>query len=553
MPLVCQRIAGILWAREGAWRAALHLDCYRLRDPSSPSSFRIPSMYSRSRCPTDARSWACGLRSRAMTLHRLTIAGCLLAIAACGDSVTEPVTDLGPDSVPDPVADSVPEDSRFPNLKTIAVVDSLGPIFRSLDVELEFDGGVQVHYWAEGSPGFEVTHSDVATHHSVLLPRLRAETTYQYEIRAIGAFGVMSPARGGQFQTAALPPDLADFQFEVSGSGTFPLLMLSARAGRTSHTVMVDNEGYIVWYRPDNAGLSGFSRLSNGDFVFNTRGKLEVMRSGNEVVAALDGLEGASRAGREEFPIHHDVITTPSNTVLFLVQGGSVTVADTTWVGDEIWEWDPASDELTKRWAASDFLSPVTDRGDRSVLDDWLHANSLSIGPRGNILVSFFFLHEVLSINPDYESIEWRLGGPASSFVVADGGMEAGQHTAAEVTSNRVLLFDNGRDRPSEETFSRALEIELDTDAGTAQIVWEFRPQPDIYAPFVSSAFRLENGNTLVGFGVGEGRTATLTGSLSAFEVTPGGSILWQAEVVAGPDLVYRYSPVSDIAGEVPR
>ena len=118
--------------------------------------------------------------------------------------------------------------------------------------------------------------------------------------------------------------------------------------------------------------------------------------------------------------------------------GGSVTVADTTWVGEEIWEWDPVTDELTKHWAASDFLSPTTDRGERSVPDDWLHANSLSIGPRGNILVSFFFLHEVLSISADYESIEWRLGGPESSFEVADGAMEAGQHTAAEVTHNRV-------------------------------------------------------------------------------------------------------------------
>ena len=361
----------------------------------------------------------------------------------------------------------------------------------------------------------------------------------------------MGPAQDGQFQTEVLPPDLVDFQFQVAGSATFPLLMLSSRAGPTSHTIMIDSDGYIVWYRLDNAGLSGFSRLSNGDFVFNTRGKLEVVTPTNEVVAALDGLEGAARAGREEFIIHHDVITTPSNTVLFLVQGGSVTVADTTWVGDEIWEWDPVTDELTKHWAASDFLSPATDRGARSVPSDWLHANSLSIGPRGNVLVSFFFLHEVLSINADYESIEWRLGGPASSFVVADGAMEAGQHTAAEVTPNRVLLFDNGRDRPSEEMFSRALEIELDTDAGTAQIVWEFRPQPDIFAPFVSSARRLENGNTVVGFGVGEGRVPDSPGSLEAFEVTPGGYILWHVVATVGPDLVYRYSPIADIAGEV--
>ena len=221
---------------------------------------------------------------RTLILHRLTLAGTLLAIAACGDSLTDPdlVTDPVTDSVADPVTDSVPEDPPFPTVMAVAVVDSSGPIFRSLNVELDVDGG---------------------------------------EVRAIDSFGVLGPAQDGQFQTGMLPPDLVDFQFQVAGSATFPLLMLSSRAGPTSHTIMIDSDGYIVWYRPDNAGLSGFSRLSNGDFVFNTRGKLEVVTPANKVVAALDGLEGAARAGRDEFNIHHDVITTPSNTVLFLVLG----------------------------------------------------------------------------------------------------------------------------------------------------------------------------------------------------------------------------------------
>ena len=85
---------------------------------------------------------------------------------------------------------------------------------------------------------------------------------------------------------------------------------------------------------------------------------------------------------------HHDVIVTPDNTVLFLAIDTG-TVNDTVWEGEAIWEWDPATDVLTKRWTAKDFLTPKTDRGARTVPGDWLHANSLSIGPRGNILVSF--------------------------------------------------------------------------------------------------------------------------------------------------------------------
>ncbi len=82
------------------------------------------------------------------------------------------------------------------------------------------------------------------------------------------------------------------------------------------------------------------------------------------------------------------------------------------------------------------------------------------------------------------------------------------------------------------------MEIELDQVAGTAKIVWEFRPEPDIHAPFVSSARRLENGNTVVGFGIGE---------IAVFEVTPQNRMLWRLVV---EERIYRFTPITEIAGE---
>jgi len=52
------------------------------------------------------------------------------------------------------------------------------------------------------------------------------------------------------------------------------------------------------------------------------------------------------RTGKSVFNIHHDVIATPRGTALFLTHGGEVTLRDTTWLGDEIWEWDPVSDAI---------------------------------------------------------------------------------------------------------------------------------------------------------------------------------------------------------------
>ena len=464
---------------------------------------------------------------KAGSIQTAMLASCLFSLAACSDSPTDV------ELVEAVVLNASP-------------VDVGGSIFRSVNVELDIPGSVQVEYWAEGAPRLRVTEPDTAATHSVYLPRLRGETSYEYEVRPIHSDGGLGSPLTGQFQTDTLPSEFAEYRFQVIGDATFPVVMLG------SESVMIDTDGHVVWYGSKDNPSNGFTRRANGDFVFRTPAGLEVVTPMNEAVATLTEADAIARTGRSTFFMHHDVITTPENTLLFLVRDGTVTLRDTTWVGDEVWEWDPDIDDLELRWAASDFFWPETDRGDRSIPGDWLHANSISLGPRGNVVVSFFWLHEVLSIAADYQSIEWRLGGPNSSVVVADGAMEAGQHTAAEVNPNRVLLFDNGRDRPGGELFSRASEIELDHNTGTARLVWEFRPQPDIYAPVVSSARRLENGNTVVGFGLDAGRfSPPSTGPLAAFEVTPSGRILWQMTILAGTSGVYRFDPLTDIAGEV--
>ena len=462
----------------------------------------------------------------------------VLVLAACND---EPIT--------------APADTTVlaASVTAVTVTEAGSPIFRTLSVSLDGPSAVVVDYWTENTSRLRITSEADTSAHELFVPRLRAASLYNFEVTPISTSGHTGSVFQGSLETDSLPPELAALQFQIIGNATFPLLMLE-NVSRTTLTwpIIIDTDGYIVWFRPETEKRStGFTRLANGDFVFNTFQALEVVTPMNEVVATLTEADAAMRSGRDGFNIHHDVIVTPPNTVLFLVQAGTVTLRDTVWVGDEIWEWGPARDDLTKRWAASNFLSPETDRGLRSTPSDWLHANSLSIGPRGNILVSLFWLHEVLSIAADYQSIDWRLGGPASTFMVAENAMEAGQHTAAEVSSNRVLLFDNGRDRPSGELFSRALEIELDQAAGTAQTVWEFRPQPDIYTPIISSARRLENGNTVVGFGLSSGiLNPPSTGPLAVFEVTPQNRILWRLVVLEGATIIYRSTPITEIDGE---
>jgi hypothetical protein len=368
----------------------------------------------------------------------------------------------------------------------------------------------------------------------------------------VAAQGDTSAARTGTFATDPLPDEVGALELAVPGRATFDLLLLEIGRPAGPHLpVIVDTRGEVVWYSlHEGRGSGGFTLLEDSLFTFNTPEGIKVISPrSQEVLRSLSRARGAQRTGIDPFLIHHDVTATPDGTLIFLALDPTV-AGDTVWMGEAVWEWHPWTDELHRRWTSDDFLNPETDRGPRSTPDDWLHANSLSIGPRGNVLVSFFWLHEVLSIAPDMASVEWRLGGPASSFQGVETAMEAGQHTPAEVAPDRVLLFDNGLDR-AEDQFSRALEIELDRERGVAEVVWEFRPQPDIHAPIVSSVHRLPGGNTVVNFGLAAGLFGGLaTGPLAFFEVTPAGDIQWRLEVIEGAELVYRATPLGSVAGE---
>lgn len=443
---------------------------------------------------------------------------------------------------------AAPEPSA-PDVTLVTVSEAGGPIFRSVEIDLDGRAQARVEYWSPVGPRLRMESAELAAEHDLFLGRLRAEQTYQYQVRAVASDGRLGQAVTGSFTTGSLPDDLREIEISTIGVPTFPLTMMEAVAPqRPSHPFIVDERGHVVWYHAAETTSTGFTRLDEGHFVFLTGEGLIVLTPGNEVVAELSRSDAAEKTGVEPFRMHHDVIRSSENTLLVLVHDTTL-VSDTVWTGEAIWEWDPVSDRVEKKWSSKDFLDPRVDRGDRTFPGDWLHANSLSLGPRGNVLVSLFWLHEVFSIAPDFGSIEWRLGGPASSFSVEDDAMEAGQHTAVEVEPDQVLMFDNGRERTAG-LYSRALEMTLDRDAGTATIAWEFRPRPDIYAPIISSARRLENGNTVVGFGMAAGSREGATGPVSVFEVTPDSRILWRLEVVNGVDLMYRATPLFSVAGE---
>ena len=423
---------------------------------------------------------------------------------------------------------------------TITTVSVTAPahLVRTLTVELNRPGAVTVIYGDGLGSELEIERSEPSTEHSILVSRLSPGSQY--------SFRVLSGADeyAGTFATDSLPADLAAIDFDVTGTPSHPLTLLELHPFPPATTpdsfrgaVIIDGAGGVVWYF--RGAVFGVTRRPNGNFVFVDLelGLLEVTPAGS-VVAVLPQ-EPDGRA------VHHDITTLSDGTVLFLAQDRQL-VNDTSVAGEAVWNWNPDTGAETKLWSSFDHLSPIDDRGPRGFNpNDWLHANSLSVGPRGNVLVSLHALNQIISISPGYQSLEWRLGGVNATIQLPDEDRFSGQHTAVEVEQGRVLMFDNGLERAT--PYSRALEVEL-TEA-SARVVWEFRPPTDNWSRAVSSARRLPNGNTLIGFGMSEGIGGS-SGPIEVYEVTADGDTVWRVTISGDVQLMYRATALVDIAGE---
>ena len=328
-----------------------------------------------------------------------------------------------------------------------------------------------------------------------------------------------------------IPPDLAAISITATGTLTprYALLHLYAETGFKGYA-LIDQRGAIAWYYRTKDYPFGIGRRTNGNFVFMDKGEglVEVDKAGR-VVHVLKQRDA-------ENEMHHGIVVTPRDTVLYIAFDAR-DFDGKRLKGESIWEWNPDTGEDVKRWRSWDFMDPALDRSDRTA-GEWLHGNSLALGSRGNILLSFHYINQVISIAPDWKSVEWRFGGVRQTVRVPADQQTSAQHTAAEIAPNRLLMFDNRTDL--QPPYSRAVEYQIDGDS--AHQVWQWKAPNNNYASAVSSARRLANGHTLVSFGMEKGRNGS-TGPTEAYEVTTDGAVVWHV-VVNGVMTLFRVEPI---------
>jgi hypothetical protein len=138
--------------------------------------------------------------------------------------------------------------------------------------------------------------------------------------------------------------------------------------------------------------------------------------------------------------------------------------------------------------------------------------NALAIDNDGQLLASARRMDEITKIDRETGKIIWRMGGKNSHFtLVGDTTWFSHSHNIQALPNGHYILFDNGLyNKPK---VSRGVEYALDTAAKTVTQVWAFAHPDSIAGDMMGSIQRLDNGNTLIGWGTNTSRTCT--------EVTP--------------------------------
>jgi hypothetical protein len=316
--------------------------------------------------------------------------------------------------------------------------------------------------------------------------------------------------------------------------------------------VQVDWDGRIVW------------RFNRYEYIedpgeepqWMARQHHDYQREGNPVGYYAPGMEPLTDRGSTMI-LSHKNLKNPKFCDKLLLDD---TIIEVTWDGEVVWEWVCSDhfEELGFREEAKNLLFRNPNwRPAGGGMGDWMHINSMSLlGPNRwydggdgrfhpeNIIWCARETNITAIVEKKTGRIVWKLGPYYDETPeLRELGWIIGQHHAHLIPrglpgEGNLMVFDNGgwagygAPNPSSPAgfrnalrdYSRVLEV----DPGSLKVLWQYTPVEAgltfpvdanrFYSPFISSAQRLPNGNTLITEGSG-GRL---------IEVTPKHEIVWE-------------------------
>lgn len=413
--------------------------------------------------------------------------------------------------------------------------------YAEFDTDVSASATITVRH--EGEVVREIESSSTTTDHSVFVMGLRATTDYQIKMTARANGATSSVTRS--YSTPSLPSDFPPLEVDTSNpdlaADGYRLLDVFRWNDANTDTdadwgmmVAVDKRGEVVWYYEAGEPVMDANRLPNGNIVYNAdpHAVVEINMQGEEVNRWSASEDLGRTLDQNEFGLHHGVHRLQNGNFLalstemrqidgFLDSGESANV-----VGDVALEFT-RDGGVVDSWSMFDVLSDYTTRkrvgstgpfwnSDYGMeTSDWTHGNAVEPGKEdGTLIASLRHQDWIVKWDAETGDLLWRLG-PDGDFDMASGEGEFNfhQHAPVWLENGNLLVYDNGNARPSiqqgNQYYTRVVEYEVNTsnvdieagETGTVEQVWEYKNDPEYYAPYVGDSDELPNGNVLIADG----------------------------------------------------
>jgi hypothetical protein len=304
------------------------------------------------------------------------------------------------------------------------------------------------------------------------------------------------------FSTAALPEGIPTLSVTGSpGWGAYTMLNHFVGAKDPAQKLLiVDPEGRIRWYwYLDKDVQEGIEAVLLGSDSVLTSGGMGLPPT----IVSLTGeitYRGPDPSSGGRF--HHDVGALSTGEVLGLAEGSN-SANGASWTGFLIETRTPEDGALTGEWTSQTAVDAGQLSAPLGVAVDPYHANSLTRieDAEGTaFLLSLSGTDQLVRMDAETGLLQWKLGS-GGDFVLLDesGGPDGrwfnGQH-GPHWDLPLVTIYDNqglgGQ--------SRALQLELDMEAMTAQIVWQWTEE-GWYETVWGDTDVLEGGTVLIARG----------------------------------------------------
>jgi arylsulfate sulfotransferase len=429
------------------------------------------------------------------------------------------------------------------------VTSTSHPLVASYSVVAPAVGTVSVEFGTSASYGRSTGSMTVPTGGGtvqVLVGGMRANTTYHMRARVALASGTLLLDSDHTFTTGALPPvSFPSAKVTPSGLSKSGGVELVSGVGPNASAVVLDTDGSVIWYYYDASLAEGdyafpIRQLDNGNFLINLQSAVREVNLAGQIVrqvtfSQLNASLAAAGYSLQAANIHHDLLRLSNGHWILLVneyqnfQDLPGYPGTTSVLGDALVDLD-TNNQPVWVWRAFDHLDV---NRHPYMFPDWTHSNAIVYEPDGSLLLSMRHQSWILKI--DYANgagggdVLWRLG-PGGDFTLSASDPAQwfyNQHFPNLVqtsgSTQQIAMYDNGDTRPDSSgqpctttCYSRAIIMNIDESARSAQISWQY--SPGWYSFWGGSIVVLPNSN------VEFDSTTVLGGYSRVLEVTNGSS-----------------------------